>query len=105
MVKKVLLSIRIYQSCLQNVVVGLMALSDILLLELALEFLIFLCQHIIVIKQTILGLLAGLIRRYIIKLNMIVGGTLRCDIPVPLVIIHTEEATTCMRDDVIIVNI
>ena len=53
----------------------------------------------------ILGLLAGLVRRCIIKLDMIVGGTFGCDIPVPLVIVHTEVATACMRDDVIIVNI
>jgi hypothetical protein len=36
---------------------------------------------------------------------MIMGGTFRCDIPVPLVIIHTEVATACRQDDVIIVNI
>jgi hypothetical protein len=33
------------------------------------------------------------------------GGTFGGDVPVALVIIRTEIATTCMRDDVIMVNI
>jgi hypothetical protein len=70
---QVLLGVRIYQSCSQNVIVGLMAPSGVLLLELALEFSIFLCQHIVVIKQMIPSLLAGLVRRCIIKLDMIMG--------------------------------
>jgi hypothetical protein len=85
--------------------VGLTAPSGVLLLELTSKFPIFLCQHVIVIKQTIPGLLASLVRLCIIKLDMIVGGTFGCDIRAPLVIIHTEVATTCMRDDVIIVYI
>ena len=68
-----MLGVRIHRSCSQNVVVGLMAPSGILLLELTSEFLIFLCQHIVVIKQIILGLLASLVRHCITKLDMIVG--------------------------------
>jgi hypothetical protein len=51
------------------------------------------------------GLLAGLIRCYIIKLKIIMRRTLEGDVPVPLLIICVEVATTCMRDDVFIVNI
>ena len=51
------------------------------------------------------GLLASLIRCCIIKLEMIVGGVFGSEVPIPLVIICTEIATACVRDDVIIVNI
>jgi hypothetical protein len=84
--------------------VGLTAPSSILLLELALKFLIFICQHIVVIKQTILGLLAGLVRCCIIVLDMIVGECSGVIYPFPS-IVHTEVATACMQDDVIIINI
>jgi hypothetical protein len=50
-----------------------MAPSGALLLELASEFSIFLCQHVIVIKQMIPSLLASLVRHCIIKLDMIMG--------------------------------
>ena len=33
------------------------------------------------------------------------GRTFVGHVPVPLVIVRTEIATTCMRDDVIIINI
>ena len=53
----------------------------------------------------ILGLLASFVRCCIIKLDMIMGATFGGDVPIPLVIICTEIATACVRDDVIIVNI
>jgi hypothetical protein len=84
--------------------VGLTALSSVLLLELVSKFLIFLCQHIVVIKQTILGLLASLLRCCIIVLDMIVGECSGVIYPFPS-IVHTEVATVCMQDDVIIINI
>jgi hypothetical protein len=96
-----LLNVRIYRSYSQNVVAGLTTLSDVLLLELVSEFLIFL----IVNKQMIPGLLAGLVRRCIFELDMIMGGTFGCGIPISLMIVHTKVATACMQDDVIIVNI
>jgi hypothetical protein len=53
----------------------------------------------------ILGMLASLVRCCIIKLKIITRRKLGGDVPVPLMTICSEVATTCMRDDVIIVNI
>ena len=57
------------------------------------------------IEQAILSMLAGHIRCYEIKLNMIVWGMLGSEVSVPLIITCAEITTVCMRDDVIIVNV
>jgi predicted Kef-type K+ transport protein len=81
---QVLLGVRKHWSCSQNVIVGLMATSCVLLLELTLEFSIFIFQHVIVIKQAILGLLANLVRCCIIKLAIVTRRTFGGDVPIPL---------------------
>jgi hypothetical protein len=51
------------------------------------------------------SLLAGLVGCYVIELDMIMRGTFRSEVSVPLVITCAETTTTCMRDDVIIINV
>lgn len=57
------------------------------------------------IKQPITSLLAGLIRRCIIVLEIITRRTFRSGVPIPFLTIRAEVATVSMWDDVVIINI
>jgi len=58
-----------------------------------------------VIKQAIPSVLAGFVRRCIIKLKVIVRRMFRGEIPISFIIACAEVIAACMRDDVIIVDI
>lgn len=68
---QILLGIGKWRGCSQDVIVSLVATGYVLLLKLTSEFLVFLCQHIVVVEQTITSLLAGLVRHRIVEVKMI----------------------------------